>query len=360
MCKLPNSRSVFSLFSAIAFALPQTTQAQLAYSAFKEASVAYVGLAGRGMNFATANPAVLAQSSDPRRFSFTLEATHNNIRAAFKDELPDIMVQFAIRPHLTIALAQSERAPASTTRASRGGVRDAAYFRHPLRSLAFSYQQDWSAGIGWQFKPNWSAGLTMRHENYTVFPHTFGPTIFGQSYRAFDLGIRRSARRLNAGLVFRNFVKNRTTPPFSQPVRFVNITDPTQSFDWNPTQFNGVAFAPKFTLESGVHWLASSHWQFLADVSSRQEYAFGLRWRVFSQFFITAGNGKRFDRIYADAAVTYTALGGQFQKDKFALGVAWIVPRRSGRNQIVSMPFGMYTLEQNTNHRLLIASAFAL
>lgn len=347
------------IFSVLIFVLPQTLTAQFVHSAFTEASVAYVGLSGLGMNFASANPAILSTLPDNHRFALTLEADHNNIETSFKDDLQDFSLQFAITSRLTIAIAQSERTFPTQANAFRGS-RDDPFLRHPLRFLVFGYQQDWSAGIGVQLKTDLSLGLAVRHENYTVVPPYLGPVTFGQSFRTFDLGLRRSAQRLNAGLVFRNFIKNRTTKPFTQPLRFVNITDPTQSFDWDPMQFKGVAFEPKLALEGGVHWMATSHWQLLGDISSRGEYALGLRWRVFSKFFITTGNGKRFDRIYSDAAVTYTALGGQFQKDKFALGLTWIIPRRSGRNQIVLMPYGTYNLNQITNNRLLIAGALSL
>ncbi len=200
----------------------------------------------------------------------------------------------------------------------------------------------------------------MRHENYSVLPANLGPFSLGQSFRTFDLGIRRSSPKFNFGLVFRNLFRNRTTKPFSQPLKFVNLNDPTQSFDWYPTQFNGVAFEPQFNLEGGIHWLVSSHWQLLGDISSRQEYALGLRWRVVSKLFITTGTGKRFDRIYAGEAATYTTLGGQFQKDKFAIGLTWVIPTRSGRHQLVPMPYGTYDLNQITNHRLLIAGALSL
>jgi hypothetical protein len=117
---------------------------------------------------------------------------------------------------------------------------------------------------------------------------------------------------------------------------------------------------PEFSLEGGVHWLLSSHWQVLADVTSRKEYALGLRWRVFSQFFITTGTGKRFDRIYESAAATYSTLGGQFLHDKFSLCLTWIIPTKSGRITLVQLPYGSYQLQKVTNHRLLIGAALSL
>jgi len=359
MCKTLPRRCLLISLAVIAFIPPQIVQAQLASSAFTEASVAYIGLTGLGVDFVSANPAILSDLSHNHRFACTLEATHNNLQTSFKDKLPDFVLQLAITPRLTIALAQSERAPGSEAQANRNS-RDDPFFRHPLHFLVFAYQQDWSAGIGLQLKSNLRAGVAMRHENYLVVPANLGPFSLGQSIQAFDFGIRRSSKKFNLGLVFRNLFRNRTTKPFSQPLKFVNLNDPSQSFAWYPMQFNGVAFAPKFALEGGVHWVASSHWHLLGDVSSRKEYALGLRWRVFSRLFITTGTGKRFDRIYSDEAATYTSLGGQFQKEKFALGLTWIISTRSGRNQIVSMPYGMFNLRQITNNRLLIAGALSL
>ncbi len=359
MCKTLLHRRLFISLAVITFILPQPAQAQLASSAFAEASVAYIGLTGLGMDFVSANPAILSDLPHNHRFACTLEATHNNLRTSFKDNLPDFVLQLAITSRLTIALAQSERAPASEAHANRGS-RDDPFLRHPLNFLVFVYQQDWSAGIGLQLKSNLSVGIAMRHENYSVVPANLGPFSLGQSFRAFDLGIRSSSKKFNLGLVFRNLFRNRTTRPFSQPLEFVNLNDPSQSFAWYPMQFNGVAFEPKFAFEGGVHWIVSSHWQLLGDVSSRKEYALGLRWRVLSRLFITTGTGKRFDRIYSDEAATYTSLGGQFQKEKFALGLTWIISTRSGRNQIVSMPYGTFDLRQITNKRLLIAGALSL
>jgi hypothetical protein len=299
---------------------------------------------------------MLSDLSDGKRFAYILEATDRNIRVTFKDELPDFALQLAITSRLTIAFTQSKRAVSSEAHAHRAS-RDDPLFRHHLRSLIFSYQQDWSAGIGFHLKSSFSVGMSIRHENYVVFPVYLGFST-DQSFRTFDLGLRKSSKRFNLGLVFRNLLRNRTTEPFSQPI-FI-VMSPDSIIAWHPTQFPAVAFKPKFALEGGIHWLVSSHWQLLGDVSSQKEYALGLRWRVFSKFFITTGTGKRFDRIYVNEAATYTSLGGQFQHTKFALGLTWIIPTRSGRNRIVSMPYGNYNLSQITNHRLLIAAALSL
>lgn len=347
------------LFAVFLFILPKISVAQFAYSAFTEASAAYVGLSGLGMSFASANPAILSPLTPNHRLALALDVDHNNIKTTFKDELPDFSLHVAVTSRLIVAIGQSERAPASEAHAGRSS-RDDPFGMHPLRFLVFSYQQNWSAGIGLQLKADFSIGIAMRHENYTVLPAYLGPFPFAQNFRVFDLGFRKSNQTLNWGLVFRNLIINRTTKPFTQSLRFVNLNDPTQSFDWYPNQFNGVAFKPKFNLEGGAHWLVSSHWQLLGDLTLRKEYALGLRWRVFSKFFITTGTGKRFDRIYKDEAVTYTTLGGQFQKDKFSLGLTRLIQTRSGRNLIVSMPYGTYNLSQITNHRLLIAGALSL
>jgi hypothetical protein len=165
---------------------------------------------------------------------------------------------------------------------------------------------------------------------------------------------------VNVGLVFRNLFSDRTTDSYTEPVQFINLNDPTQSFDWYPSQFKSIAFEPQFNLEGGVHWIASSHWQFLGDVSSRKEYALGLRWRVVNKFSFTTGTGKRFDRLYTHRPITYTTIGSQFQHDKFALGLTWIIPLSNHTDRIISMPYGSYTLIQTTYHRLLIAAALAL
>jgi hypothetical protein len=99
-----------TLILVLIFVFPQTSRAQFTYSAFTEASVAYMGLAGLGMDFASANPAILSALLDNRRFALTLEANHNDIETAFKDDLPDFSLQFAITSRLTIAMAQSARA----------------------------------------------------------------------------------------------------------------------------------------------------------------------------------------------------------------------------------------------------------
>jgi hypothetical protein len=350
---------IFVLSPTLILIPPQISQAQFTYSAFTEASVAYIGLSGLGMNFASANPAILSTLPDNQRFALTLEANHNNIETTFKDNLPDFAFQLAITSRLVIALAQSERARPTEADARRASGND-PFRSHPLIFLNFSYQYDWSAGLGLQLKPDLNLGIAMRHENYAVIPANFIPLPFRQSFRTFDFGIRRSTQRLNAGLVLRNFIKNRTTELYLEPLKFVNAIDPDDFFVWNPTQFNGIAFEPKFALEGGVHWTAGSHWQLLGDVSSRKEYALGLRWRMFSKLFITTGTGRRFDRVYSDAAVPYTSLGAQFQKDKFALGLTWIIANRSGRNIVVTMPYGIYDLQQITNNRLLIAGALSL
>lgn len=346
------------LFAVVIFIFPQTLLAQFVNSAFKEASMAYVALSGLGMDFASANPALLSTLPYDRRFAMTLETNHDDIENFFKDDLPDFSLQFAITSRFTIAFAQSERALPTQASALRSNADDPVRL-HPLRFLSFGYQHDWSAGLGVRLKADLSTGIAMRHENYTVVPAYLGPFPFAQSFRVIDLGLRRFSSKLNLGLVLRNLYSNRTTEPFTQPIRFTNLSDPSQSFDWHPHQFNSVALEPRFNLEGGAHWLVSSHWQLLGDLTSRKEYALGLRWRVLSRFFITTGAGKRFDRIYRDTAVRYTVLGGQFQKEQFALGLGWIIPAK-GKNQIVSMPYGTYNLNQITNNRLLIAGALSL
>lgn len=357
MHRIRNYQSVLMALFVLVLLSCRAAHAQYTYSAFAEGSVAYVALSGLGINFAAANPATLNDIANGNRFAYILEATDGNIDETFENDLPDFALQMAIMQRLSIALAQSERALFSEASAFRAGGDD-PFGQHPLRFLAFVYQQNWSVGVGYRFNSGVGMGVSMRHESYAVFPWTLAAFPAGQNFRTFDLGFRKSDKRLNWGVVLRNFLKDRTTTPYSEPITLV--TGDGSRILWHPTQFPGISFEPKFAVEAGIHWVVSSHWQLLGDVSSRKEYALGLRWRVFSKFFFTAGSGKRFDRIYTDEAVKYGALGAQFQDQRFAVAVTWIIPARSGRNRIVQTSYGNYDLRQLTNHQLLIGVAFSL
>lgn len=326
------------------------SHAQLAYSTFTEGSVAYAALSGLGMDFSAANPAVLCGLPPGKRVAYVVDAINDD---AFLNEFPNSSLQLALASRLTIAFAQTKQQVDTFAGASRRGP------AHPLRDLFFGYQQDWAVGAGFQIKPALHAGLVMRHEGYLVVPHSLGPYSFWQQFRSFDMGFRKTGTRFNFGLVLRNLVKDRASKPYNQPVR-IRIAGTDSIIVWNPVSFPGIAFEPAFKLEGGLHWLISSHWQLLADWTSRKEYAYGLRWRVFSALFITTGTGKRFDRIYDDEAVTYTTLGSQFQHKSFALGLTWIIPTRQGRTRFVSSPHGSYEIRQNPHHRLLIGLALSL
>lgn len=348
-CLHDAAAAMFCVFTLCFF---EVSRAQLAYSTFTESAVAYAALAGLGINFSAANPAILGTLPPDKRFAYTLDANEKNVEITFKDKFPDYCLQLAVTSRLTIAFTQTERQAFTTAVAFQRGV------DHPLGGLTFSYLEDWSVGVGYSIKPTLSAGLAMRHEAYAVTPMRLAPFSFWQQFRTFDLGIRKAGARFNFGIIFRNLIKNRTTEPFNQPV-LIQIANSDSVIAWNPASFPGIAAEPAFRMECGAQWLISSHWQLLADLSSRREYALGLRWRVLSTFFMTTGTGKRFDRIYDSEAVTYSSLGGQFQHKSFVLGLTWIIPTRSGRTSLVQLPYGSYHLRQETRHQLLIGFALS-
>jgi len=336
--------------------LCERAPAQYVHSAFVEASTAYVALSELGNNFAFANPATLRNLPEGSRLAYSLQVTNNNFKFAFKNELPDFSLQFQITDRITIGIGKSENSHLSEATANR--FNDDTMPQHPLEYLIFSYQQDWGIGLGLQLKRNFSAGITMRHEQYRITPAAFFPFILGQDFRTFDIGFRKTFDRLFCGLVLRNIISNRTTDAIDQPIEIFISNGST--ITWHPTDFPGIAFKPKFAAEIGLQWVANSHWQILGDFSSRKEHGFGIKWRVFSKFFITAGSGKRFDRVYTDKAVNYMTLGTQLRWQKFAFAATWVIPSRSGRNQFVDDSSGAYELQQLTNHQLLIGAVFSL
>lgn len=348
----------FSLVACLGATLIQCSalHAQFVSSSFGEASTAQIALSGLGANFSFSNPALLCDMPKLQRFAVILEADHQNAETVFKDDFPDFALHLKLHERVTVGLARSERNAYSLSYALRSGA-DEPFYQHPLGELQFEFGQDWAIGIGYKFRLNWNVGVTMRHEKYQTLAFPLG-LLLQQTFRAFDFGVRKSTAKLDFGLVLRNAIDDRITKPLPGPIR-IRVA-PDSLIVWDANAFPNIANEPSFAAETGLVWRASSHWSFLGDVTTRKEYALGLRWRVFSKFYITTGTGKRFDRIYAAEAVTYTTLGGQFQNQKLALGLTWIIPTREGRNSFVQQSYGQYELRQITNHRLLLAVGVSL
>ncbi|MDZ7260633.1 MAG: hypothetical protein ONB05_00735 [candidate division KSB1 bacterium] len=351
MLPSPYRQMILSLLAVIFY--HTLALAQLAYSPFTDASVAYTALTGAEVNFARGNPATLAFMRSSTRISWTLENNQDQIDSPIQC----FAVQLAITSRLTLGVGHWQRTATTGAVASRS-VRDDPFWQHPLRWLGFGYRQRWCAGLGLRISRQVAFGISMHTEEYSASPTDHPELATSQQYQTFDFGLSHSGGRLNWGIIFRNFLWERTTEYSALQVS--RTLDDGSVFTWNPTAFTSIAFEPKRVVEAGVHWVTNSRLQVLADFSSRREYAIGLRGRVLPGFLLTAGRGKRYDRIYDAFAVHYRALGAQFHQGRLALAVTWIIPIRSAQNRIVTTDYGDFDLMQMTNHQLLMGMAFFL
>lgn len=353
---LSRNQKHFSVLAAllVGACLWSNVNAQLTYSAFNEASMANLALSDLGVDFAAANPATLSRFFLQKRFLFAGEITNGYRLDYYKNQPIDFFVAFPIYKSLTFGFARSEREGDSFTPA-RGGL--SVYgFQHPLRSIHFHYRQTWSVGLGMKIKNNYRIGASLRHQEFVARPIYLTGLLLGQSFQSLDLGFQGERGRISWGVVLRNLMNFRTTEALDKfTVRIIDDTG--NEILWNPTQYSGVAFEPERALEAGISWQISRKWQFLGDVTSRKELAYGVRWNVFSKFYLTGGNGGKFDRIYNDEVLEYATLGAQFKTDLFNIGVTWIIPSRQGRTQMIQTPYGNYFINQNTEHRLLLGFA---
>jgi len=345
------SRMASGIFALLLF--HHVATAQLAYSPFTEASVAYVALSGPTVNFARGNPAALAWMHKHARFSYNLENNQNHLDSPIQN----FALRMAVTPRLTLAVGQWQWTATTGAVAGRSFVDDPLW-QHPLRWIGFGYRQKMSAGLGFQITPHLALGIATRQEEYSATP-TFKSSLgITREYRTLDFGISLASHWFNGGIVFRNFRWFHLSG--DMPPQITGPLNDGSSFTWNPAAFTGIAFAPQSAVEAGVQGVVNSHLQILGDLSSRKEYALGLKLQILPMFSLSAGQGERFDRIYKEVAMRYAALGAQLQLERFALAVTWIAPRRAGHYRFVETADGQFEVRQQTNHQLLMGMAFFL
>lgn len=345
------SRIAFGLFAALL--IQQTAHAQLAYSPFTEASVAYIALNGPGANFARANPAVLVTPDQPRGFQYYLE---NNLDH-FDSPLQNFSLHLAVTSRLSLGVGRWRNT--ANTGAYASGPYFASSFVHPLARIDFGYQQDLTVGAAFQINRHLAIGLSMREEEYTTSPLIRRDLLAKTQYRTFDFGLRHTSRRFNSGIVYRNFSRRQFSktplPPAKQ-----TLADGSE-FTWDPLAFySDIALEPKSAVEAGAQWMLHSRLQVLGDISSRREYALGLRLKVFPWLSLTGGRGERYDRIYKERTAKYISLGSQLHYNQFNAAVTWIAPIRRADYRFIETAMGKFGIYQLTNHHLLMGIGFSL
>ncbi|MCA9734685.1 hypothetical protein KC799_21310 [candidate division KSB1 bacterium] len=329
--------------------------AQLTYSALSDASMANLALSELGVDFAFANPASLAAQSANGRFAFAGEMTNGYDFDYYKNEPIDFFLAFSLNKKLNFGFARSDREGRSLATAL--GSLSQFELGHPFGSLQFNYNQSWSIGLALRLNSHSNVGLTLRHQSYTTDLFNIPGLSFQQSFQSLDLGVQQKHGRLSWGATLRNALSFRTTPSLENAV--VRIVDANgDEISWSPLQYSGIEFEPKRAFEAGISWQVHRKYQILLDATTREEITYGVRWNIFSKFYLTGGNGRRYDRIYNDEILEYATLGAQFKTEVLNIGIAWVIPTRQGRSQAIETKTGQYLVQQNTEHRLLIGFAF--
>ncbi len=335
--------SLMALFLAASLA-----SAQLAYSPFTDGTVAYVALTGPGLNFARGNPAALADLQN-KRINLSVESNLEKADAPFKG----FSLQMKVSSRLALAVGRWERTATTGTLAHRS-----PWDSHPLRFVNFGYRQNWSFGAGLLLTRNLSVGASLRQEEYSTSAlYSFG-YVAKKDYEVFDFGAQYTSRRFNLGVIYRGW-RNDASDDGSG----FQVTHPLpdgSTLTWKPVDFPHLQFAPQEAWEAGFLLQAHERVQVLGDLSSREEFALGVRMHVLAGLTLTAGRGERYDRIYNVDRVRYNALGAQYSFAPFNFAVAWIIPQERARNHHPELEYGKFDFMALTNHQLQMGVNFAL
>lgn len=328
-------------------------QAQLAYSAFTDAAVAYVAVSGPGINFARGNPAALSHAWMPNHahLGFNLESNQDKLGSPFNG----FSLQAALTSRLALGVGRWPRTATTGAHVS-GSSPEYPPQEYPLQFIGFGYRQQWSAGMSFRLNSDLSLGLAMRQEEYSALPMHAPNLTAANDYLTFDFGIGSFGNRLNWGVIFRNFYRTRTGSENLQQVS--GQLDTGESFAWQPGSFSGITLEPKSAVEAGINLAVSTKVRLLGDVTSRQEYALGVKWQVHPNVLLSTGEGRRFDRIY-DRALRYRALGAQYHDKNIALALTWIMPDEKGGNHPVRNSNAVFSVMQITNHQWLMGLAWS-
>jgi hypothetical protein len=319
--------------------------AQLAYSSFTDGTVAYVALTGSEINFARGNPAALAENSNHARFIYSLETNQDH----FDSHIQNFGLRLALGSRLTIGVGRWYRTATTGALISRFSNDD------PLRWTGFGYRQNWTAGFGFQISPNLAFGVSVRNEEYSASPSDPQLEVTAD-YWTSDIGLTYSVSRFNLGIVVRNALGDHASD--ASALQITRTLD-SRLFNWNPTDIPGIAFEPERSVEVGASWKVISFLDLLGDITSRAEYALGLRVHPIAAISLTSGIGARYDRIYNEAPVQYAAVGLQFRHQMLTGAVTWIAPLRSGEQRIIDTQYGTFEQQQMTNHQLLFGVVIA-
>jgi hypothetical protein len=320
--------------------------AQLAYSPFTEGTVAYVALTGSEINFARGNPAALAENSNHSRFIYSLETNQDH----FDSHIQNFGLRLALGSRLTIGVGRWYRT------ATTGALISCFSNDDPLRWTGFGYRQNWTAGFGVQISQNLAFGVSVRNEEYSASP-TDPQLEVSEDYWTSDIGLSYSVSRFNLGIVVRNVQQDHALD--ASALQIARTLEDGNLFSWNPTDIPGIAFEPERSVEVGASWNVISFLDLIGDITSRAEYALGMRVHPIAAISLTSGIGARYDRIYNEAPVQYAAVGLQFRHQMLTGAVTWIAPLQSGEERIIDTRYGTFEQQQMTNHQLLFGLAIA-
>lgn len=333
---------IFKLSVFVLFIFSPVVSGQFANSAFSDAAVAYVAATGNELNFARGNPAGVFSPANSR-LTLAFETNLNH----FDSPTQSFALSFQINPVLRLSVGRWY--PTATTGMDASGP--GWYNRNVLSGLSFTYRQDWCAGLGYQMRPNLFWGLSVRQEFYSATSNFVSGWEEESEFLAGDLGGYFRLRYFSFGLVLRNLLNHQLDAGSSTLPNGV-------SGAWYASTFSGVHFQPERTLEAGIGWQPISRAQVLVDVTSLGEYALGMITQPFDWLSVRGGIGQRYDRIDAENAVDYGAVGMQCRIRSITLGASFIAPFDAGRQQRVKTPEMQYIVEQATNHQILVGIGF--
>lgn len=322
---------------------------QMVESAFVDGQSAFVASRQPGLTFAL-NPAVLGTLASGRQHRLLLEGSVSHYPRLSSVDFPDFELVYHPSRRLAVALRKSALMPRPVV-GLRRMAGSAPRTPLPFRVGEFWYRQDWSVGVGAALNPSWRGGLTLRREVYFTFPTEL-------TYWTADLGVQwQRYDWLRLGAIVRNLVWKRMEDgvfTFAYQVASGDI----RVASWDPTTFRATATSPRRSLEAGV-WLGPlSHWQFLFDVSSRGEYAWGIRWRVAGPVYVVGGEFHRYDRIFDGGKITGNSVGLQIQLARVGLGFSAVFPTKKSPEMRARTPYGDFEVNQTSLKTALLGVYF--
>jgi len=325
------------MFVAFYSTITSRAHGQFLFSAFANGQCAYLAANQPGVSFLS-NPAILSNNVVSKKVHLIFDADINTtFRQVFEREFPDMELWWKVFDGLCLSFKKQYLIHSPFSGYHRNPFTEG---QKPLPRLVygpeFRYEQNWSFGLGHRISQKIFSGLTLKRE---IFYTTYSDA----KYWLIDIGMQW---QLNKQLRFAAAGRNLLTTSKKSGQREYYYEDEHGRLrieTWDPSFFNATHSKPERYLEIGACYNLFSRFQILADMSTREEFAWGIRWRFYKGFHIVGGESHRYDQIYKKAKVIYDAIGFQFIAKRFQIAFSGIFPTKIDHvYREIETPYGTF------------------